>query len=184
MQTEERGDAVGTGAGELDAAPDTDLVEVEDNIQDDIADAYDELALADKSEDKKEAEPKKDSTFDDDIQDAIEELTAKAESKEAPKTAEKVEAKPNAAEVELKAPARFTAEEKEVFNKLPVELKKTAKKAFDDMQADYTRTKQFLRHRGESGYFFWQTVRKEKGNIAKEYLDAIQKVLNTLKDGS
>ncbi len=44
------------------------------------------------------------------------------------------------------------------------------------------RTKQFLRHRGESGYFFWQTVRREKGNIAKEYLDAIQKVLNTLKD--
>lgn len=46
------------------------------------------------------------------------------------------------------------------------------------------RTQQFLRHRGRSGYFFWQTVRKEKGNIAKEYLDAIQKVLNTLKDGS
>jgi hypothetical protein len=44
------------------------------------------------------------------------------------------------------------------------------------------RTQQFLRHRGRSGYFFWQTVRKEKGNIAKEYLDAIQKVLNTLKD--
>ena len=46
------------------------------------------------------------------------------------------------------------------------------------------RTQQFLRHRGRSGYFFWRTVRKEKGNIAKEYLDAIQKVLNTLKDGS
>jgi hypothetical protein len=44
------------------------------------------------------------------------------------------------------------------------------------------RTQQFLRHRGRSGYFFWQTVRKEKGNIANEYLDAIQKVLNTLKD--
>ena len=44
------------------------------------------------------------------------------------------------------------------------------------------RTKQFLRHRYRSGYFFWPTVRKEKENIAKEYLDAIQKVLNTLKD--
>ena len=44
------------------------------------------------------------------------------------------------------------------------------------------RTKQFLRHRGRSGYFIWPTVRKEKENIAKEYLDAIQKVLNTLKD--
>lgn len=43
-------------------------------------------------------------------------------------------------------------------------------------------TRQFLRHRGRSGYFFWQTVRKEKENIAKEYLDAIQRVLNTLKD--
>jgi hypothetical protein len=44
------------------------------------------------------------------------------------------------------------------------------------------RTQQFLRHRGRSGYFFWPTVRKEKENIAREYLDAIQKVLNTLKD--
>jgi hypothetical protein len=44
------------------------------------------------------------------------------------------------------------------------------------------RTKQFLRHRGRSAYFFWPTVRKEKENIAREYLDAIQKVLNTLKD--
>lgn len=44
------------------------------------------------------------------------------------------------------------------------------------------RTKQFLRHRGRSGYFFWQTVRKEKENIAKEYLDAIQQVLNKLAD--
>ena len=46
------------------------------------------------------------------------------------------------------------------------------------------RTQQFLRHRGRSGYFFWQTVRKEKNNIAREYLDAIQRVLNTLKDGA
>jgi len=45
-------------------------------------------------------------------------------------------------------------------------------------------TSQFLRHRGRSGYFFWPTVRKEKENIAKEYLDAIQKVLNTLKESA
>jgi hypothetical protein len=45
-------------------------------------------------------------------------------------------------------------------------------------------TSQFLRHRGRAGYFFWPTVRKEKDNIAKEYLDAIQRVLNTLKDGA
>ena len=44
------------------------------------------------------------------------------------------------------------------------------------------RTKQFLRHRGRSGYFFWQTVRKEKENIAKEYLDAIDRVLVKLAD--
>jgi hypothetical protein len=43
-------------------------------------------------------------------------------------------------------------------------------------------TRQFLRHRGRSGYFFWQTVRKEKENIAREYLDAIERVLRTLKD--
>ena len=43
-------------------------------------------------------------------------------------------------------------------------------------------TRQFLRHRGRSGYFCWQTVRKEKENIATEYLDAIQRVLRTLKD--
>ena len=46
------------------------------------------------------------------------------------------------------------------------------------------RTKQFLRHRGRSAYFFWPTVRKEKENIARQYLDAIQKVLNTLKDSA
>jgi hypothetical protein len=45
-------------------------------------------------------------------------------------------------------------------------------------------TSQFLRHRGRSGYFFWPTVRKEKENIAREYLAAIQKVLNTLKDNA
>jgi hypothetical protein len=43
-------------------------------------------------------------------------------------------------------------------------------------------TRQFLRHRGRSGYFFWHTVRREKENIAKEYLDSIQRVLNMLKD--
>ena len=43
-------------------------------------------------------------------------------------------------------------------------------------------TSQFLRHRGRKGYFFWPTVRKEKENIAREYLDSIQRVLNTLKD--
>jgi hypothetical protein len=45
-------------------------------------------------------------------------------------------------------------------------------------------TSQFLRHRGRSGYFFWPTVRKEKENIAREYLDAIQKVLKTLDDNA
>lgn len=44
------------------------------------------------------------------------------------------------------------------------------------------RTTQFLRHRGKSGYFFWPTVRKNKENIAKVYLDAIDKVLEGLKD--
>jgi len=44
------------------------------------------------------------------------------------------------------------------------------------------RTKQFLRHRGRSGYFFWPTVRKEKDNIAREYLDAIDRVLAKLAD--
>ena len=45
-------------------------------------------------------------------------------------------------------------------------------------------TSQFLRHRGKAGYFFWPTVRKQKDNIAKEYLDAIQKVINTLKESA
>ena len=44
------------------------------------------------------------------------------------------------------------------------------------------RTKQFLRHRGRAGYFFWQTVRKEKQNIASEYLAAIDQVLAKLAD--
>jgi hypothetical protein len=43
-------------------------------------------------------------------------------------------------------------------------------------------TRQFLRHRGRSGYFFWPTVRKHKGDIADAYLGAIQKVLDSLAD--
>ena len=42
------------------------------------------------------------------------------------------------------------------------------------------RTTQFLRHRGQSGYFFWPSVRKHKGDIADAYLGAIQKVLDGL----
>jgi hypothetical protein len=42
------------------------------------------------------------------------------------------------------------------------------------------RTTQFLRHRGQSGYFFWPAVRKHKADIADAYLDAIQKVLDGL----
>jgi len=41
-------------------------------------------------------------------------------------------------------------------------------------------TRQFLRHRGQSGYFFWPTVRKHKADIADAYLGAIQKVLDGL----
>ena len=44
------------------------------------------------------------------------------------------------------------------------------------------KTQQFLRHRGKSGYFFWPTVRKHKADIAKEYLDAITRVLDKLDD--
>jgi hypothetical protein len=43
-------------------------------------------------------------------------------------------------------------------------------------------TRQFLRHRGRSGYFFWPTVRKKKNEIATEYLNAIDKVLNFLAE--
>jgi len=42
------------------------------------------------------------------------------------------------------------------------------------------KTQQFLRHRGQSGYFFWPTVRKRKNQIAKEYLDGIDKVVKQL----
>jgi hypothetical protein len=44
-------------------------------------------------------------------------------------------------------------------------------------------TQQFLRHRGQSGYFFWPTVRKRKNAIAKEYLDGISKVVKDLGIG-
>lgn len=44
-------------------------------------------------------------------------------------------------------------------------------------------TKQFLRHRGQSGYFFWPTVRKKKNLIAERYLDAIERIVNKLGIG-
>ena len=45
------------------------------------------------------------------------------------------------------------------------------------------KTKQFLRHRGQSGYFFWPTVRKRKNAIAKEYLEGIDRVVAELGIG-
>ena len=44
-------------------------------------------------------------------------------------------------------------------------------------------TKQFLRHRGQSGYFFWPTVRKKKNEIAKAYLNGIDRVVKQLGIG-
>ena len=44
-------------------------------------------------------------------------------------------------------------------------------------------TLQFLRHRGQSGYFFWPTVRKRKNEIAKEYLEGIDRVVKKLGIG-
>ncbi len=41
-------------------------------------------------------------------------------------------------------------------------------------------TRQFLRHRHQSGYFFWPTVRKNKNSIAKEDLEAIDRVVKDL----
>lgn len=45
-------------------------------------------------------------------------------------------------------------------------------------------TKQFLRHRGRQGYFFWQAVRDNKSYIAKEYSDSIDRVLKNLAKGA
>ena len=45
------------------------------------------------------------------------------------------------------------------------------------------KTQQFLRHRGQSGYFFWPTVRKRKNEIAKEYLEGIDRVVKKLGIG-
>ncbi len=44
-------------------------------------------------------------------------------------------------------------------------------------------TKQFLRHRGQSGYFFWPTVRKKKNEIAQKYLEGIDEVVQKLDIG-
>jgi hypothetical protein len=41
-------------------------------------------------------------------------------------------------------------------------------------------TKQFPPHRGKGGYFFWPTVRNMRQQIAEEYLDTIEKVMEKL----
>jgi hypothetical protein len=41
-------------------------------------------------------------------------------------------------------------------------------------------TKQFPPHRGRGGYFFWPTVRNMRQQIAEEYLDTIEKVMEKL----
>jgi hypothetical protein len=45
-------------------------------------------------------------------------------------------------------------------------------------------TKQFLRHRGRQGYFFWQAVRDKKSFIVAEYSDAVERVLKKLASGA
>ena len=45
------------------------------------------------------------------------------------------------------------------------------------------KTNQFLRHRGQSGYFFWPTVRKRKNEIAKQYLEGMDRVVKELGIG-
>ena len=45
-------------------------------------------------------------------------------------------------------------------------------------------TRQFLRHRGRQGYFFWQAVRDNKSYIVEEYSNAIETVLKKLADGA
>lgn len=137
MQTEESTNGVGAGSLE-----DNEVIEVADDIQDDIAEAYDELA--EKEESKPEVqESKEDDDLEADLLNAVKELEGKQPEvkAEVPKLDPN---KPTAEEIVIKAPARFTAEEKELFNKLPPEIKQIADKAFKEQQADYTRAKQFL----------------------------------------
>ena len=44
-------------------------------------------------------------------------------------------------------------------------------------------TMQFKQHRGTTGYVFWPTVRRSRGDIAKHYLNEIDDVLNELDTG-
>jgi hypothetical protein len=44
-------------------------------------------------------------------------------------------------------------------------------------------TKQFLRHRGRSGYFFWHAVRDKRSFIIEEYSNSIERVLKRLAAG-
>ena len=44
-------------------------------------------------------------------------------------------------------------------------------------------TMQFKQHRGTTGYTFWPTVRRSRGDIAKHYLNEIDDVLNELDTG-
>ncbi len=106
----------------------------ENNIEDDIEDSISEV------QEKAEQEM----SIEDDIREAQEQLKNKVEpeSKEESAT-EGTTAKP-APKVDFDPPARFTAEEKEQFNKLPKNMKPIVKKTIEDFQADYTRGKQLL----------------------------------------
>lgn len=142
MQTEKPTDGMGSGTIE----DDNEVIEIEDSIHDDISEAYDELSLSEKTEEEPEEVSTEESSLEDDLQAAIKELSSEKEEETTPEVA-KVEVELNKStlkEVEIKAPQRFTAEEKEIFNKLPLEIKQIAEKAFKEQEADYTRSKQFL----------------------------------------
>lgn len=45
-------------------------------------------------------------------------------------------------------------------------------------------TKQFLRHRGKQGYFFWQAVRDSRSFVAQQYLNNVEKVIKAISPGA
>jgi hypothetical protein len=45
-------------------------------------------------------------------------------------------------------------------------------------------TRQFLRHRGKQGYFFWEAVRDNKSYVVEEYSKAIDMVFKKLASGA
>ncbi len=141
MQIDRQETELGSGAVEEQETP---LDHVDDIFADANAAAKE---LAGEPSDK----PIEQESIEDSVREAMDQTKFKKENEpeqdpepEQPLKAGKQPSNQKKVEPDFEPPARFTAEEREKFDKLPRNMKPLVRKAFEEMQSDYTKAKAVL----------------------------------------